>query len=53
MPSEEIVAKVDALTADQIHQAGRKVLQGEPTVAAIGPIKGLPSTGKIRAALRT
>ena len=46
VPSEEIVAKVDALTADQIHQAGRKVLQGEPTIAAIGPIKGLPRREK-------
>lgn len=52
VPSEEIVAKVDALTAGQIHEAGRSLLLGAPTMAAIGPIKGLPSVTKIAAGLR-
>ena len=41
--SEEIVAKVDALTVEQVREAGRRLLKGAPTMAAIGPIKGLPS----------
>jgi predicted Zn-dependent peptidase len=52
VPSEEIVAKVDALTADQIHRAGHSLLLGAPTLAAVGPIKGLPSLSKIASGLR-
>jgi predicted Zn-dependent peptidase len=53
VPSEEIVAKVDALTAEEIHRAGRALLLGAPTLAAVGPIKGLPSLEKIASVLRT
>ncbi|WP_210497272.1 M16 family metallopeptidase [Microvirga antarctica] len=52
VPSEEIVAKVDALTAADVHEAGRQLLRGTPTIAAIGPIKGLPSMAKITTRLR-
>jgi len=51
VPSEEIVAKVDALTAEQVHGAGRSLLSGAPTIAAIGPIKGLPSLDRLAAEL--
>jgi predicted Zn-dependent peptidase len=52
VPSDEIVLKVDALTADQVRDAGSRLLQGAPTVAAIGPIKGLPSLESIIKGLR-
>jgi predicted Zn-dependent peptidase len=51
VPSDEIVLKVDALTADDVRAAGRRLLHGAPTLAAIGPIKGLPSLARIGAAL--
>jgi predicted Zn-dependent peptidase len=51
--SDEIVQKVDALTVDQVREAGRVLLQSTPTIAAIGPIKGLPSLESIQAGLRT
>jgi predicted Zn-dependent peptidase len=51
VPSDEIVLKVDALSADEVSEAGRRLLQGAPTLAAIGPIKGLPSLARIGAAL--
>ncbi|WP_262296188.1 M16 family metallopeptidase [Microvirga sesbaniae] len=50
--SEEIVRKVDALEVDHVREAGRRLLQGAPTLAAIGPIKELPSLDEIASALR-
>jgi predicted Zn-dependent peptidase len=50
--SDEIVRKVDALDQEHVREAGRRLLQGNPTVAAIGPIKGLPSLEAITAGLR-
>ncbi len=41
--SDEIVQKVDALDQEHVREAGRNLLQGKPTIAAIGPIKGLPA----------
>jgi predicted Zn-dependent peptidase len=50
--SDEIVRKVDALDQEHVREAGRRLLQGNPTVAAIGPIKSLPSLEAIRAGLQ-
>ncbi|MBB4040141.1 putative Zn-dependent peptidase [Microvirga flocculans] len=50
--SEEIVRKVDALDVDRVREAGRRLLQGTPTLAAIGPIKDLPSLESIALGLR-
>ncbi|WP_262030256.1 M16 family metallopeptidase [Microvirga sp. Mcv34] len=50
--SEEIIRKVDALEVDHVREAGRQLLQGAPTLAAIGPIKGLPSLDDIASGLR-
>jgi predicted Zn-dependent peptidase len=52
VPSDEIVLKVDALAVDEVQEAGRRLLRGDPTMAAIGPIKGLPNLEKIAAGLR-
>ena len=52
VPSDEIVLKVDALTPEQVRDAGQRLLQGAPTLAAIGPIKGLPSSARIDLGLR-
>jgi predicted Zn-dependent peptidase len=52
VPSEEIVAKIDAVDVEAVRQAGRTLLAGAPTVAAIGPLKGLPSAARIAAALQ-
>ena len=50
--SEEIVRKVDALEVEHVREAGRHLLQGAPTLAAIGPIKELPSLDGIASGLR-
>ncbi len=50
--SEEIVSKVDALQVEHVREAGRRLLQGAPTMAAIGPIKALPPLESIASGLR-
>jgi predicted Zn-dependent peptidase len=50
--SEEIVRRVDAVTVEELREAGRRLLEGAPTIAAIGPIKSLPKLDAITQALR-
>jgi predicted Zn-dependent peptidase len=52
IPSEEIVAKVDAVTVDEVRAAGHALLAGAPTLAAIGPIRKAPSLARIAERLR-
>jgi predicted Zn-dependent peptidase len=52
IPSEEIVARVDAVTREEVRQAAALVLGGAPTLAAIGPIKKLPPLDAIADRLR-
>ena len=52
IPSEEVVARVDAVTIEEVRGAGAAILAGEPTIAAIGPIRKLPSLDRIKAALK-
>ncbi|MGO4704731.1 M16 family metallopeptidase [Microvirga sp. 2MCAF38] len=52
IPSNDIITKVDAIVVDQVREAGHRLLQGAPTLSAIGPIKGLPSLEAIGAGLR-
>ncbi len=47
IPSEEVVTRVDAVTVDEVRAAGAALLKGAPTVAAIGPIKSLPTVERI------
>ncbi len=52
IPSEEIVTRVDAVTVDQIREAGVQVLRGAPTLAAIGPVRTLPRLARIAEGLK-
>ena len=47
VPSEEIAARVDAVTVDEVREAGGLLLQGAPTLAAVGPIRRLPALGTV------
>lgn len=51
IPASEVIAKVDAVTVDDVRAVATTMLGGTPTVAAIGPIAGLPSIDKIAAGL--
>ena len=52
IPASEVIAKVDAVTVDDVRQAGQRLLKGAPTLAAIGPIRKLPTLDRITAALK-
>jgi predicted Zn-dependent peptidase len=52
IPASEVIAKVDAVTVDDVRAAGKRLLAGAPTLAAIGPIKKLPGLDRIAATLR-
>jgi predicted Zn-dependent peptidase len=41
IPSEEVVARVDAVTVEHVREAGAELLAGTPTLAGIGPVRGL------------
>ena len=52
IPPQELIAKVDAVEVEHVRAAGRTLLQGAPTLAAIGPVKGLPPLPRVAAALQ-
>jgi predicted Zn-dependent peptidase len=52
IPAGEVIAKVDAVTVADVRAAAAAMLQGTPTLAAIGPIRKLPALDRIAAALR-
>ena len=44
MPTEEVVAKIDAVDTEAVRRVGRRLFRCKPvTVAAIGPLKELPA----------
>ncbi len=53
IPSDEVIAKIDAVQVEDVRAAGRLLIQGAPTLAAIGPIRKLPKLEKIAAAFRS
>ncbi len=52
IPPQELIAKVDAVTVEDTRAAARTLLAGAPTLAAIGPLKGLPPLARVTGALR-
>lgn len=47
IPIEEMVRKIDAVSADDTARVARRVFSGRPTVAAMGPLGGLEPYGKL------
>ncbi|SFK38606.1 M16 family metallopeptidase [Methylorubrum salsuginis] len=52
IPPQELIAKVDAVTVEDTRAAARTLLAGAPTLAAIGPLKGLPPLARVAGVLR-
>jgi len=52
IPREELAARLDAVTLEDVRAAGRSLLGHQPTIAAIGPIQGLPPAKRLRQAAR-
>ena len=49
IPLEEVVARIDGLTVDDVRKAGRRLLSTPPTVAALGPIAKVPRLDAVTA----
>lgn len=47
VPPEEVSAKIEAVTADDIVRAATRILAGRPTLAALGPLAKLDPLAKI------
>lgn len=52
IPREELAARLDAVTLEDVRAAGRSLLGHQPTVAAVGPLKGLPPAKALKHAAR-
>ncbi len=47
IPTAETVAKLDAVTIDDVRRAATRIFRGTPTLAAIGPAQSVPSLAHI------
>jgi predicted Zn-dependent peptidase len=47
VPPSEIIARVDAITVEDVRRVGRQILLSAPTLTTIGPVKTLPSLESI------
>jgi predicted Zn-dependent peptidase len=47
IPIEEMVRKIDAVSADDVAQVAKRIFAGRPTVAAMGPLSGLEPYGRL------
>ena len=52
IPREELAARLDAVTLEDVRAAGRSLLGHQPTIAAVGPTHGLPPAKRLRHAAR-
>ena len=52
LPVEEMVARVEAISVDEVRKTGAAMLRSAPTVAAIGAVGGIPGQAKVAEALR-
>jgi predicted Zn-dependent peptidase len=52
IPREELAARLDAVTLEDVRAAGRSLLGHQPTIAAVGPLQGLPPAKRLLHAAR-
>lgn len=52
VPREELAARLDAVTLEDVRAAGRSLLGHQPTISAVGPLQGLPPASRLRHASR-
>jgi len=52
IPREELAARLDAVTLEDVRAAGRSLLGHQPTIAAVGPTHDLPPAKRLRHAAR-
>ena len=49
VPAAEIIAKVDAITVEDVRRVGRRIMGSVPTLTTIGPVKTLPALAAVAA----
>ncbi|SFI70125.1 Predicted Zn-dependent peptidase [Bosea sp. OK403] len=52
IPREELAARLDAATLEDVRAAGHSLLGHQPTIAAVGPLQGLPPAQRLLHAAR-
>lgn len=52
VPRDELAARLDAVTLEDVKQAALGLLGHQPTIAAVGPLQGLPAARHLRHASR-
>jgi predicted Zn-dependent peptidase len=52
IPREELAARLDAVSLEDVRAAGRSLLGHQPTISAVGPLQGLPPASRLRHASR-
>lgn len=50
---EEIVGKIDAVDLESVRRSGKALLDGKPTITALGPVDQMPSYDDVAARLRS
>jgi len=51
IPTHETVARINAVTIDDIHRAAARIFRAKPTLACIGPVAHVPSLSDIASEL--
>ena len=52
LPVEEMIARVEAISVDEVRKTGAAMLRSPPTIAAIGAVGRVPGQAKVAEALR-
>jgi len=47
IPTQETVAKINAVTLDDVRRAAARVFRGSPTLTALGPLSNIPRLGEV------
>ena len=46
-PTAETVAKINAVTLEDVRRAAVRVFRGAPTLTALGPVRHIPRLGEV------
>ena len=52
LPMEEMIARVEAVSVDDVRKTGAAMLRSTPTIAAIGAVGKVPGQARVAEALR-
>ena len=53
IPVDEIARRIDSVTAEDVRRVAERLLTSPPTLAALGPVGGLPDYETVKARLNS